>query len=129
MNTVLLAPVLGCVAALAFSGQAHAQRESNVNGQRLVQLCTGDRVSIEACDAYVNGVADAAGFYQRLRPQDGSKGATLPAYICIPGPTTGAQLRETVVQWFQRHPDNANRQASGVVLRALDETFKCPGER
>ena len=129
MNTTLLAPVLGLVAAVALGGPAHAQRESNVNGQRLVQLCTGDRVSVEAGDAYVSGVADAAGFYQRLRPEDGSKGATLPAYICIPGPTTGAQLRETVVQWYQRHPDNANRQASGVVLRALDETFKCPRSR
>ena len=125
MKTVLLA----AVATLAFTAQAQAQRESNINGQRLVALCTGDRTSVEGCEAYIDGVADAAGFYQRLRPEDGSKGATLPAYICIPGPTTGAQLRETVIQWYEKHQDNANRQASGVVLRALDEAFHCPDSR
>ena len=125
MRTVLLA----AAAALAFSGQAYAQRESNINGQRLAAICTGDRASMEGCEAYIDGVADAAEFYQLLRPEDGSKGATLPAYICVPKATTGAQLREAVVAWYRRHEDNANRQASGVVLRALDDTFHCPGSR
>ena len=49
---------------------------------------------VEACTAYIDGVSDAASFYQFLRPMDGSKGQRLPDYVCVPGPTTGPQLRE-----------------------------------
>ncbi len=84
---------------------------------------------MEACTAYIDGIADSSAFYQRLRPAGRQQGRRLPGYICVPKDVTGVQLRELVVQWFRQHADQANRQASGIVLRALDETYLCPGEQ
>lgn len=126
MKTVLLAGI----AALALGGTAHAQRMSNLTGAKLVELCSSrDPRMVEGCTAYIDGIADSAAFYQRLRPSDGSKGEKLPGYICVPGPTTGVQLRQTIIEWYRRHQNQANRQASGIVLRAMDDTYVCPGEQ
>ena len=121
--------LLAVIAALAFNGAAHAQRMSNLTGTTLVQMCTSkDNRAVEGCTAYIDGIADSAAFYQRLRPADGSKGAKLPGYVCVPGGATGTQLRQTVIDWFAKHKDQGQRQASGIVLRALDDTYLCPGE-
>lgn len=126
MKTLLLA----AIAALALGGTANAQRMSNLTGQKLVELCTArDPRQVEGCTAYIDGIADTAAFYQRLRPADGSKGGALPGYVCVPGTTTGVQLRASIVDWFRKHSDQANRQASGIVLRALDEVYLCQGEQ
>lgn len=120
---------LAALATLALGTTAQAQRMSNLTGERLMRLCTSqDRTQVEGCTAYIDGIADSVAFYQRLRPADGSKGGNLPGYVCVPGPTTGVQLRQSVITWYRSHQDQANRQASGIVLRALDETFVCPGE-
>ena len=125
IKTILLA----ALAVAALGGTAQAQRMSNLTGQKLVELCTSkDARQVEGCTAYIDGIADTAQFYQRLRPADASKGAALPGYICVPGPTTGVQLRATIISWYRNHQDQANRQASGIVLRALDEVYVCPGE-
>ena len=73
-------------------------------------------------------MADTTAFYQRLRPADESRGPKLPAYVCIPGTVTGPQLRQAVVDWFRKHPEQATTQATGTVLRAIDDTYLCPGE-
>lgn len=126
MKTALLA--LAAVASLA--GTAHAQRFSSLSGEKLMQVCTSrDPRMVSDCTAYIDGIADTAAFYQTLRPSDGSRGQQLPGYICIPGSVTGVQLRQQVVEWARRHRDQMQRQASGIVLRALDETFLCPGEQ
>ena len=125
MKTLLIA-----AAILSLPAAAHAQRYSNITAGKLVELCISrDPRQVESCTAYIDGVADAAALYQRLRPRDASKGPPLPAYICVPGPTTGVQLRQTVVDFLRKHMDQATIQAGGIVLRALDETFTCPGER
>ncbi len=109
-------------------GSAHAERFSAIDGGRLISLCTGRDKGVAAdCTAYINGVSDAVSFYQNIRPADGSKGGKLPAYICVPTAITGVQLREAVVSWARAHPDTQRTQASGVVLRALHDTFKCQG--
>ena len=128
MKTALV--VAGLALALALPGAAQAQRMSNLTGQKLVDLCTSkDRSMVEGCTAYIDGIADTSAYYQRLRPADGGKGAALPGYICVPGPTTGVQLRQTVIDWFRKHSDQGGRQASGIVLRALDDAYVCPGEQ
>ncbi len=125
MKTLLIALALLCA-----GGAAQAQRFSNLSGEKLVQLCTSrDARAVEGCTAYIDGIADTSAFYQTLRPGNGSKGAPLPGYICIPATTTGVQLRQAVIDWFKKHPDQGQKQASGIVLRALDETFLCPGEQ
>ena len=122
IRVLAAATVAACLAAPA----AHAQRFTKVTGQQLAQLCTGgDRVRAEQCLSYIDAVADTAGFYQRLRPQDGSKGAALPGYLCIPENATGVSLRDTVVRWLRAHPDANTRQASGVVMDALYAEHGC----
>ncbi len=111
-------------------GSAHAERFSAIDGTRLVSLCTSrDKGTVAECTAYINGVSDTFGFYQNLRPADGSKGGSLPAYTCLPAAITGVQMRDTVVGWAKAHPESQRLQASGVVLRALHESFKCQGSQ
>ena len=113
---------------VACAGSAHAERFSAIDGGKLVSLCTGrDKSVVADCTAYINGVSDAASFYQNLRPADGSKGSKLPAYLCLPPAITGVQMRDAVVGWAKSHPESQRLQASGVVLRALHDTYKCQG--
>ena len=111
-------------AALTFiAGGAHAERFSALNGSKLMEICTARDAT--DCTSYIEGVSDTLSFFQKLRPADGSKGAKLPAYTCAPDAVTGVQMRDAVVAWGRAHPDRLNLQASGVVLRALNETYKC----
>ena len=122
--------VLALTALLALAGTAHAQRFSSLSGGKLMEVCTSrDPRLVSDCTAYIDGISDTASFYQRLRPSDGSRGQQLPGYICVPSNVTGVQLRQQVVEWARRHPDQMQRQASGIVLRALDEIYLCPGEQ
>lgn len=118
------------LAGAALCGTAQAQRFSPISGAKLVEICSArDKASVEACTAYIDGVSDSVAFYQTIRPRDGSKGPALPtdAYICVPTGTTGVQQREAVVAWAKKNPGDMNRQATGVVLRALRDTYRCAG--
>lgn len=113
---------------LLAAGSAQAERFSNLDGSKLLGLCTGrDKGVVGDCTAYIEGISDTASFYQRLRPADGSKGGKLPVYLCISTGVTGVQMREAVVSWAKAHPDSMKLQASGVVLRALHDNYKCAG--
>lgn len=126
MKAILLA----LAGVLALSGAAQADRFSAISGAKLIEICTGrDKGVVGDCTAYIDGISDAASFYQSLRPRDGSKGAALPEYICVPASATGVQLREAVVAWAKKNQGDMGRQASGVVLRALRDTFPCAGGR
>ena len=127
----MIKPVLAGAALLAAlaATPAHADRYSPLSGEKLMQVCTrGSTALVGACDAYIDGVSDAITSYQAARPQDGRKGAPLPAYICVPGHLTGPQLRQTVVAWGEQHRNELNGQASAVVIRALLQTYAC-GQR
>lgn len=118
------------VALAVLGGTAQAQRISNITGGKLGNICVSkDKAMLEACDAYLDGVSDAVSFYQFLRPADGSKGAKLPDYICVPGPTTGPQLREAYVSWLKKHPDAQRQSAAQATMRALNDTYVCSGEQ
>ena len=123
-----LLPALAMLATLAFAGQAHAQRHSDVTAVQLARMCTANPEGTERCDAYLNGIADAIYVYEEVRPENGSKGQPLPAYICIPNQVTGVQLRETFIEWLRANPNQNDRQAGGAVLRALNARFHCPDQ-
>jgi hypothetical protein len=120
--------LLASLAALTFGGVAHAQnaRESGLTGQTLVKLCTpNDAKSLEGCEAYINGVADSAFFYQTLRPANGSKGPPLPGYICIPYNTPSRELRDKILGFIKDKADQGDRAAGGVILTALKAAYPC----
>ena len=122
MKTLLLS----AAALLALATHADAARFSAVNGTRLAAMCSSrDARMSNSCTAYIEGISDSMSLYQELRPQDGSKGGTLPAYVCVPEQVTGLQQRDTVVAWLRQHPEAGTRQASGVVADALREKFAC----
>ena len=116
------------VPAAEMAAKVRAAVDARRSADTLIVARTDAR-AVEGCTAYIDGIADASAFYQRLRPADGSKGGALPGYICVPGPTTGVQLRQAVVDWYKKHAGEGQKQASGIVLRALDETFLCLGEQ
>jgi hypothetical protein len=120
MKTALLA----CAAVLALGGSAHAARFSTVDGNKLLQICTNPKLST-SCTAYIEGISDSISLYQELRPQDGSKGGALPAYVCVPEQVTGLRERDTVVSFLKQHPESASRPAAGVVADALRSAYAC----
>ena len=133
MKLLLLAGLGMC---LAGAGQAQTQTErlgriSSLSGVKLMEICTSrDRNVQSDCTGYVDGISDTVGFYQLLRPRDGSKGPPLPEYICVPQSETGIQLREKVVAWGKANQARLSTiSAVGTVLRALNETYACPGEQ
>ena len=123
-----LIAALALLAAGSAAAPAHAERFSRVDGNKLVQICTSkDKGVVADCTSYLEGVSDSVSFYQKVRPADGSKGGKLPAYICVPEATTGVQMREALLAWAKANGDKLNLQASGVVIRALQDTYKCGG--
>lgn len=130
MKPVLAAALLvGITFAAPVQAQVQAQeteRYTPISGETLMRLCTGrDAAKVRECDAYIDGVSDSVTSYQAARPENGSKGQPLPAYICVPGRLTGPQLRDGVVAWARQNRDELRRQASVVVIRALLETYPC----
>jgi len=122
MKTLLLASA----ALLAMLGGAHAERFSAVTGGKLLQICSSrDPKLSNSCTAYIEGVSDAISLYQELRPQDGSKGAALPAYACVPEQVTGTRQRDTVVSYIRQHQEVGDKTASVVVANALRESYAC----
>ena len=125
MKTIVLAAF--CVAGLTASAQA--QRVSNISGAKLGEICTSkSSAQLESCSAYLDGISDAISFYQHLMPKDGSKGR-LPDYVCVPGVTTGPQLRQKYVSWLREHGDAQRQPAAQAAMRALNDSFTCPGEK
>ena len=122
---LLAAAAFAAPLALAFALPASAQRVSPITGGKLLGVCTGGGSAPTACDAYVSGIADTVALMQAMAPE--SHGAMrVPAIVCIPGPTTGVQLRQTVVTWLRRNPNMASQQAAPLVVRALREAYPCP---
>ena len=120
---------LAAFGVLALVGTAHAQRVSSITGAKLGDICISKSANqLEACSAYLDGISDAISFYQHLMPSDGSKGK-LPDYVCVPGPTTGPQLRQTYVAWLREHSEAQRQPAAQAAMRALNDSFKCAGEK
>ncbi len=121
---------LTVLALLAIGGTAQAQRFSNITaGNWAISASAENRGQLEACTAYLDGVSDAISFYQRLQPSDGSRGGKLPDYVCVPGPTTGPQLRDAYVTWLRKHRDAQQQPAGQAAMRALNDTYLCEGEK
>lgn len=120
---------LAAIGLIALAGTAHAQRLSNITGAKLGEICISKSAAqLETCSAYLDGISDAISFYQHLMPADGLKGK-LPDYVCVPGPTTGPQLRQTYVAWLREHAEAQKQPAAQAAMRALNDSYTCSGEQ
>jgi hypothetical protein len=120
--------VLASLAAApaARAQQGYEERYTPISGETLMRLCTGrDPMTARQCEAYIAGVSDTITSYQAARPENGSKGQPLPAYICVPGRVTGPQLRQAIGGWAEQNRDRLRLQASVVVIQALRDVFPC----
>lgn len=121
MTTALIgAAALTGVMGAAVS--ARAQRISNVDGNRLLAVCSGD--SLIGCDAYIGGIADAAATYQSMGQGPGAP-MRVPPLICVPTQVTGVQLRQVTLDSLRSHPQDLHQAAGLLVLRALHHAYPC----
>ena len=91
-----------------------------------MSLCANsDQRWVEACKAYLDGINQTVALYQRLRPQNGSAGGTLPEYICVPPEVNGERLRQLVLDWGRAHRDSLNDQGINVAIWAMRDRYKC----
>lgn len=98
---------------------AYAIQMASPKSNKMVKVCTlqEGEVADAACQAFVQGVADATAFYGAAEQM------TLP--FCIPGETTPAEL--VVVYRDYLESNHALRQfsAAALAISALRETFPC----
>ena len=112
MRGSLLVSAFALVASAFLATGALAQRESNVNGSKLLGFCTSSATA--NCDAYLSGVADAI-----------AAGGPSHAEACIPTAVTGKQLREVVVKYLHDHPQDLQLKAGTLTLHAYAGAFAC----
>ena len=50
----------------------------------------------------------------------------MPDRVCVPGGTTIAQVVHRVIQYLDQHPRERGEPDVELVLRALEDRFRCP---
>jgi len=104
--------------AVLSAGRAEAD-SSFRSGNELFRECTADTeqpAQQATCFGYVAAISDVL---------DG--GNPINGYrVCQPktGVNLG-QMKDIVVQWLQRNPQDRHRAAAGLVAKALSEAFPC----
>lgn len=105
-----IAACLSVCGGMMLAPAAWAQRESNVNGSKLLSLCTA--ATPANCDAYLSGAADAMA-------------AAANTAACIPVAVTGRQLRDVVLKYLHDHPRDLQLKAGTLTTRAYAGAFAC----
>lgn len=95
------------VASLA---AAPAARAAELTGAQLRHLCQ-DKANT-GCSAYVLGFNDA------------EQGVS-PRRFCVPGPASGAALRDTLVAYLEAHKGDLGKPRAALTLDAFRRAFPC----
>jgi Rap1a immunity proteins len=91
--------------------------EGFTSGSELLDDCSSKGEPEIACIGYVTGVADSS----NCQNHDSVGG-----FSWRPPPNVNRrQLGKIVLKWLNEHPESLHLLASGLVARALDETFPC----
>ncbi|GEB37543.1 hypothetical protein GLI01_15780 [Gluconacetobacter liquefaciens] len=114
------------VAALAagLPASAMAQRVSNLQGGRFLELCSR-APSVAICDAYLSGLADSVALTHVYDRNEGDK--TAPTGFCIKAGVTSAEMRGHVVSWLRGHTDQLSKPVGELTFTALHEAYPCGG--
>ena len=91
-----------------------------MTGEMLYQACHDTGTDRAICLEYIAGVSDAV---SNLENTDNMLRA-----VCKPPEVTKDQLADTVLAYFERHPDYRRVLAAGAVIGALIEKYPCPKE-
>ena len=93
-----------CQLYFEFLGRTGAGREDTFNQ---------DPFGMGYCAGLVRGVVIAAQSF-------------MPDRVCVPGGTTIAQVVHRVIQYLDQHPRERGEPDVELVLRALEDRFRCP---
>ena len=93
-----------CQLYFEFLGRTGAGREDTFNQ---------DPFGMGYCAGLVRGVVIAAQSF-------------MPDRVCVPPGTTIAQTVHRVLQYLENHPDERAELDVELVLRALEDRFRCP---
>ena len=93
-----------CQLYFEFLGRTGAGREDTFNR---------DPFGMGYCAGLVRGVVIAAQSF-------------MPDRVCVPPGTTIAQTVHRVLQYLENHPDERAELDVELVLRALEDRFRCP---
>ena len=113
------------------SDQSQARQPDAGSGSQLVQRCrlyfeflgrTGAGRD-DTFDRDPFGMGYCAGLIQATAVLAES---LMPDRICLPRTTTGAQAVWAVVQYLEDNPSTLLEQDTELVLRALENAFRCP---
>ena len=104
------------------SQMASAQRITPMLSGRFLQLCKKES-SLQICDAYISGVADAGILSKAFAKNEGDTQA--PAGFCIPPLVSGKDMRDQVVAWLLKNSDKLSQPVGASVFTALHEAYPC----
>jgi hypothetical protein len=89
-----------------------------LDGDELIARCTSARPdSVNTCLGYLTGIADSDSGAPAWRMQK--------SLFCIPQGVTVVQLRRTLLDYLQRHPEERDFNAAMLVGNAFIESFPC----
>lgn len=104
------------------SQMASAQRVTPMLSGRFLQLCK-KASSLQICDAYISGIADAGALSKVFAKNEGDTQA--PPGFCIPSVVSGKDMREQVVAWLLKNSDKLSQPVGASVFTALHEAYPC----
>lgn len=124
-RSVASATLIGVALALCgiYPPVLRAQQTPHVafwTGNELFRACEPPKHP--ACWAYVTGVTDAFSMVESLMMKTGRLEKVL---WCRPKGVTAEQVRDVVVQYLERNPQERHFSAPGLVLAALYQAFPC----
>lgn len=126
MNRFLCSGLTAVLAAGLFvASAAEAQRVSPMRAGNFGRICSR-AASVQTCDAYISGMADAGAL---AKVNDRNQGdAKAPAGFCIPQAETGTAMRGKVVSWLKEHKDVLEKPVGEAVFMALHDAYPCAAE-
>ncbi len=114
----ILGILFGCFTALAPGPVFASDFPYFLHGNQLYMECqdAGNNFERAKCIAYIIGVADTS--------EDVMWGLERKDF-CFPKQLAASQLRDVVMLWLQKNPQERSLNASGLVYNAFKEAFPC----
>jgi Rap1a immunity proteins len=90
-----------------------APARASITGNQLYNFCRDNNADFDdgTCFGFVSGLFEVA---DELH------------LVCVPMTATPRQIRDVVLRFLERHPDNRHESARGLVLAAIQTAYPCP---
>lgn len=111
--------VVLALALFALGSQAFAQTSDTfIDGEQLYKYCTSTKLAENnTCAGYIGGVLDT------MTTLTGSD--VIKKLICIPVNVKLSTIRDVLVSYLKKHPEELGLNASSLILDPLVEAYPC----